>query len=152
MKQRNNILIENALISDADMIARIENECFSAPWSLKQIEEEIAKENVIFIKAVCDNTLIGYVSGQMILDEFYISNVAVTAPYRKMGVGNKLISELIDMLKNTDCVFATLEVRQSNKNAISLYEKFGFENLGIRKNFYSLPTENAYIYTLRFDN
>ena len=88
----------------------------------------------------------------MILDEFYISNVATDILYRNNGIATKLIDTLISELKNKNCVFATLEVRQSNKNAISLYEKFGFENLGIRKNFYSFPIENAYIYTLRFDN
>ncbi len=93
----------------------------------------------------------GYISGQLILDEFYINNVAVTEKYRNMGIASSLINELIIKLKNTVCALATLEVRESNLNARKLYEKFGFINLGIRKDFYSHPIENACIYTLYFN-
>ncbi len=152
MKQKNNVIIRDAEISFALKISEIEKECFSAPWSKKQIEDEIIKDNVIFITALIDNNVVGYVSGQMIIDEFYISNIAVTAEHRNSGIGKLLISSLIDKLKNSDCSFATLEVRQSNFAAISLYEKLGFKNLGIRKNFYTSPIENACIFTLFFKN
>lgn len=151
MMQKTDFYISLAQITDADAIAEIEKECFSSPWSKNQIEDEITRDNVIFLVAKTDNILCGYISGQLILDEFYISNVAVTDLFRGRGVASLLIGELICKLQKRDCCMATLEVRESNISARRLYEKFGFINLGIRKDFYSLPKENACIYTLYFD-
>lgn len=149
--QRINYEIIKAVPSDAFAVSLIERECFSAPWSENQIEDEITKSNAVFLVAKTDGFLCGYISGQLILDEFYINNVAVTERFRGMGIASSLIDNLISELKTTDCSLATLEVRESNLNARKVYEKFGFKNLGIRKNFYSHPTENACIYTLYFN-
>lgn len=151
MKQKIDIVITSAVTSDAGWIAEIEKECFSSPWSENQIREETKKDNVIFIIAKADNVGIGYISGQMILDEFYISNIAVNGNYRNNDIASAILSELINRLKSVNCVFATLEVRESNHVARKLYEKFGFKLLGLRKDFYSFPKENACIYTLYFD-
>lgn len=150
MKQSNKTMINYAKPEDAYSISLIENECFSSPWSIKQIEDEIKNENAVFLISKTDNILSGYISGKLILDEFYISNVAVDKNYRRQGIGFLLISELLNILSVANCTFATLEVRESNYTARALYEKLGFENLGIRKNFYSLPTEHACIYTFFF--
>lgn len=151
MKQKIDFRICNAELTDAYGISLIEKECFSAPWSENQIREEILKDNSVFLVTKIDNDLCGYISGQLIIDEFYINNVAVTEKYRNNGIASSLIEKLIDELQQTDCVLATLEVRESNINARKVYEKFGFINLGIRKDFYSHPRENACIYTLYFD-
>lgn len=151
MMQKINFNLSCACVSDAYEISLIEKECFSAPWSENQIVTEISKDNVIFLIAKTDNELCGYISGQLILDEFYINNVAVTQKYRCKGIASSLINELLRRLKQTDCALATLEVRESNINARRVYEKFGFINLGIRKDFYSHPKENACIYTLYFN-
>ncbi|MBR3767908.1 MAG: ribosomal protein S18-alanine N-acetyltransferase [Clostridia bacterium] len=148
---KNDFILTEAHLEDAENIAKIEKECFSSPWSKSQIEDEINKENAIFIVAKSDNMLCGYVSGQLILDEFYISNIAVTNAFRGRSIATNLIETLINNLKSKNCIFATLEVRESNSAARHVYEKAGFINLGIRKNFYSSPTENACIYTLYFN-
>ena len=129
MMQKTDMRIKNAEAQDADIIAEIEIECFSAPWSKIQVAEEIVKENVIFLVAKIDDVLCGYVSGQMILDEFYISNIAVTKDYRNRGVASLLLEKLICELQSRTCAFATLEVRESNFSARKLYEKFCFTNL-----------------------
>ncbi len=152
MKQKIDYIVTDAIDSDASYIAKLEKECFSAPWSLAQITEEISKNNVIFLVSKTENDFCGYISGQLILDEFYISNVAVFEEFRCQGIASSLITELINRLEKTDCSFATLEVRQSNINARKVYEKFGFMELGIRKDFYTAPKENACIYTLYFNN
>lgn len=151
MKQKINFIIDRACVSDATTVAYIEKECFSSPWSETQIKEEIKKENVIFLVAKTEECILGYVSGQMILDEFYISNIAVTEKYRGCGIASALLEKLIIKIKKQPCVFATLEVRFSNDAARKLYEKFGFINLGTRKDFYSYPKEDACIYTLYFN-
>ena len=148
MMQRISFTVEPAALSDAYGIAVIEKECFSAPWSENQIRDEISKENAVFLTAKSDGILCGYISGQLILDEFYINNVAVTEKYRNYGIASSLIKVLLEKLTKNECALATLEVRESNMNARKVYEKFGFMNLGIRKDFYSHPKENACIYTL----
>jgi len=148
MKQKIDFIIDRACTSDAAAVFYIEKECFSLPWSETQVEEEIKKENVIFLVAKGDDCILGYVSGQMILDEFYISNIAVTEKYRGFGIASALLEKLIIEIEKQPCAFATLEVRYSNDTARKLYEKFGFINLGTRKDFYSHPKEDACIYTL----
>ena len=114
-----------------DAVAAIEAECFSHPWSKKSLEESLEKENSLFLVAVEDEKVIGYVGMEVIVDEGYIFNVAVSADY------------------NSLC-FITLEVRESNSAAISLYSKFGFIKAGERKNYYSDPTEAAVLMTKYF--
>ena len=133
-----------------DAVAAIEAECFSHPWSKKSLEESLEKENSLFLVAVEDEKVIGYVGMEVIVDEGYIFNVAVSADYRRRGVGYALVRELVTYsMKNSLC-FITLEVRESNSSAISLYSKFGFIKAGERKNYYSDPTENAVIMTKYF--
>lgn len=145
-------IISRAESVDSTGIAEIEKKCFSVPWSRKQIEEEICRDNVIFLTAKTDSVVAGYISGQMILDEFYISNIAVDEKFRNRHIGSALIEELIKILSEGNCSFATLEVRESNDTARRLYEKYGFKLQGIRRDFYSAPKENACIYTLYFNN
>lgn len=151
MMQKIDFRICNASSDDAFAVSLIEQECFSCPWSENQIKEEINRQNAIFLVALLNSDLCGYISGQLILDEFYINNVAVTEKYRNNGIASALIEELTERLKLTECSFATLEVRESNYNARRVYEKHGFKLLGQRKSFYSHPTENACIYTLYFN-
>lgn len=150
MNQKINYTVTRSVPEDARGIADLELQCFSSPWSYAQVLEEINRDNVIFLSAKNEDEILGYISGQLIAGEFYISNVAVSPLYRKHGIGYKLIEALLEQLKNISCAFATLEVRASNYDARRLYEKFGFINLGVRKNFYSSPTEDANIYTLYF--
>ena len=133
-----------------DAVAAIEAECFSHPWSKKSLEESLEKENSLFLVAVEDEKVIGYVGMEVIVDEGYIFNVAVSADYRRRGVGYALVRELVTYsMKNSLC-FITLEVRESNSSAISLYSKFGFIKAGERKNYYSDPDEAAVLMTKYF--
>lgn len=130
-------------------IALLEKECFSQPWSENALSEELSNENSHFLVAVSDDVM-GYIGVQEICGEAYITNVAVFEKYRKSGVGRALLKAACDEAKSRKCEFITLEVRESNVPAISLYESEGFEKAGIRKNFYSSPTENGVIYTKYF--
>ena len=131
-------------------VAGIEKECFSVPWSENALKEELSNENAHFFTASLSKEIIGYIGLHIICDEGYIANVAVKKAHRRKGIGNKLVSKAIDICKEHDCSFITLEVRKSNRSAISLYEKLGFEVCGERKDFYSSPTENALIMTKYF--
>lgn len=130
-------------------IALLENECFSAPWSENALSQEINNENSHFLVAYSDIVL-GYIGVQEICGEAYITNIAVFDEYRKLGIGRKLLKTAADNAKSRDCEFITLEVRESNINAISLYESENFKIAGVRKNFYTDPIENGIIYTKYF--
>ena len=134
--------------NDEISIAKLEKECFSEPWSEKAILD--AKENnTVFFVAQENQNVIGYAGLQIILDEGYITNVAVTKEQRGKGVGKALMENLLKKADEKDLAFVTLEVRESNLAAISLYEKLGFKKEGERKNFYANPKENAHIMTKR---
>ncbi len=142
--------IDKMTAASLDAVAAIEAECFSHPWSKKSLEESLEKENSLFLVAYEDGKVIGYVGMEVIVDEGYIFNVAVSADYRRRGVGYALVRELVTYsMKNSLC-FITLEVRESNSAAISLYSKFGFIKAGERKNYYSDPTEAAVLMTKYF--
>ncbi len=130
-------------------IALLEKECFSLPWSENALSEELDNENSHFLVAYSDKVL-GYIGVQEICGEAYITNIAVFNEYRKLGIGRSLLKTAICNAESRNCEFITLEVRESNRSAISLYESEGFKTVGTRKNFYSDPIENGIIYTKYF--
>ena len=133
-----------------DDVYIIETECFSHPWSKQSLEEELNNETSLFLVAKEENEVIGYIGMSIVIDEGYIFNVAVRENYRNKGVATSLINELVTYGKKNNFSFITLEVRESNLPAISLYSKFGFIKAGGRKDYYSNPKENAILMTKYF--
>ncbi len=131
-------------------IAKLEKVCFSTPWSEQSILDAF-KTGTRFFVCEKDNKVLGYVGISAILDEGYITNIAVFPEYRNKGVASALLSHLEEFATKQSLAFISLEVRESNTNAISLYNKFGFAVEGKRKNFYTEPKEDALIMTKRFD-
>lgn len=127
-------------------LAEIEKACFHAPWSESMLREELGKG--IFLVAERDGQVVGYVGCQTVLDEGYITNVAVSPDARRQGIARALIAKLTDEARAAGLAFVTLEVRASNAPAIALYEGAGFGRVGVRKNFYTAPTEDAVLMTL----
>lgn len=133
---------------DVKEIADLEKTCFSEPWSEKSLRDELTNETARFYVLRDGETLLGYIGANNICNEVYITNVAVNENARGKGYGKRLVNHLLKQCELENALFVTLEVRESNENAIKLYEKCGFKKVGERKNFYSKPTENALIYTL----
>lgn len=131
-------------------VAKIEKECFSSPWSEKALSEELTNDVSHFFVCLDENKVVGYAGVHIMSGECYIDNIAVSASHRRQKIGSLLIEKLINTAKNKGGEFISLEVRQSNKPAICLYEKFGFVSVGVRKNFYDFPTEDAIIMTKTF--
>ena len=127
-------------------LAEIEKACFHAPWSESMLREELGKG--IFLVAERGGQAVGYVGCQTVLDEGYITNVAVSPDARRQGIARALIAKLTDEARAAGLAFVTLEVRASNAPAIALYEGAGFGRVGVRKNFYTAPTEDAVLMTL----
>lgn len=132
-------------------IANIEKTVFSTPWSEEAIFDSVKNGYYFFVAQDNQENTLGYVGISVVLDEGYIANVATHPLYRQMGVGMLLVRRLFSLARKKGLSFVTLEVRASNEKAISLYEKCGFKNEGIRKNFYSDPKEDAIIMTRRFN-
>ena len=142
--------IEKITSGHLDDVYIIETECFSHPWSKQSLEEEMNNETSLFLVAKEENEVIGYIGMSIVIDEGYIFNVAVRENYRNKGVATSLINELVTYGKKNNFSFITLEVRESNFPAISLYSKFGFIKAGERKDYYSNPKENAILMTKYF--
>ena len=132
-------------------VSEIEKECFSSPWSLVNLLSETENPTAVFLVAIENGEALGYIGANNILGEVFITNLAVKKAFRRNNIGSRLLSSLIEECKNQGADYITLEVRESNIPAISLYEKTGFRKVGVRKNFYSEPDENALLYTLDFD-
>ncbi|BFL40359.1 ribosomal protein S18-alanine N-acetyltransferase [Agathobaculum sp. NSJ-28] len=126
-------------------LAEIEKVCFHAPWSADMLREELGKG--LFLVAERDGVAVGYVGCQTVLDEGYITNVAVSPDCRRQGVGRALIGTLVSHAGAQGLAFVTLEARTSNMPAIALYENAGFQKVGVRKNFYTAPVEDALLMT-----
>ena len=141
--QRNNfmcdILIQRSTFQDIPAMVLIENECFSEPWSEKGFQSAFKDGISYFISAKANKILVGYAGMYNVLDEGYVYNLAVSEKFRGNKIGKKLIKNLLDYSKNKNLSFLSLEVRKSNRIAIDLYEKTGFEIIGTRKDFYNFP-------------
>lgn len=152
MKEEKIFLVRSAENFDINRIAELERICFgSQAWSEKAILDAKKNQTKFFV-AVKQNTVAGYVGINTVLDEGYITNIAVDPDFRRSGAASALL-ECLDVLSEKQKLsFISLEVRVSNAVAISLYLKRGYKNEGERKNFYDDPKENAYIMTKRYKN
>lgn len=142
-----NLAIEKMTVAHIEEIARLEKECFSSPWSEDGLKSELDNKFARFYVAFLDGQIAGYIGSHNVLGEVYITNVAVFPEFRRNGVGKALVEFLVDKMKSENAEFVTLEVRESNLNAISLYEKCGFEKVGKRKAFYEKPREDGVLMT-----
>lgn len=141
----NEIVIREMTVDDLDTVVEIEKECFSVPWSRQGFMDALQKTDAYYIVAVADDRVVGYCGAYGVCDEADINQVAVTGNYRRSGIGERMVGQLLDGLTQRGYLYTTLEVRKSNTAAIALYEKLGFVSEGIRKNFYEKPTEDAVI-------
>ena len=140
------LIIRQAEERDIKPMAEMDILCFSAPWSEESFEKEIRDNRLAFyIVAEIGGVMVGYAGLWCIVEEGHITNVAVHPDYRRKGVGEALVGVLLSHTIENGILSHTLEVRESNQAAISLYTKFGFEPAGVRKNYYADNNEDAII-------
>lgn len=131
-----------------DGILLMEQQCFSVPWTHEQLMAQLSDFMHIFLAAEDENgRAVGYAGLMYVLDEGYISNVAVSPDRRREGIADMLLTELYARAKAKKLSFLTLEVRESNIPAQSLYKKHGYTEVGRRKAYYSRPKEDAVLMT-----
>ena len=130
---------------DAFQVAELEKMCFSTPWSEKSIASELENDLALWLVAVENETVVGYVGSQTVCGETDMMNVAVHPNWRRKGIAEQLIHRLITELKKMESTCLSLEVRASNAPAIALYQKLDFRVAGRRPNYYRNPKEDALI-------
>lgn len=131
--------------SHVPQIAALEQICFSDPWSEASVRYECSNPISLWLVAVEDERVIGYVGSQSVPPEADIMNLAVAPEYRRQGIGRQLMQTLTEVLHTQGIESLFLEVRASNDPAIALYSEFGFVQVGRRKKYYVNPTEDALI-------
>lgn len=132
-------------ITHVPQVAELEKVCFSDPWSERSVASELQNELALWLVALDGDTVAGYIGSQSVLGEADMMNVAVAPAYRRQGIAEALILELIRRLKAQEVHSLTLEVRASNDPAKALYEKLGFSQVGRRPNYYAHPREDGLI-------
>lgn len=142
------IIIRKAAAEDVRRIAEIEKASIPQPWSEAAFAEALTQENAVTLVAETDGKIAGFITGVFLFDNADIYSVATDEKYRKKGIGAGLLQAFFGAVP-TEVEAVGLEVRESNSAAISLYEKCGFERVGLRRNFYEQPRENAVLYTKR---
>lgn len=140
------ITVKKAEQCHVPQIAEIEKKSIPQPWSEAAFTAALEDEKAVTLAAFCGDILCGFITGVYLLDTADIYSVAVSENYRKKGVGKLLLEEFFNQLPN-EVQAVNLEVRESNSPAIKLYEKTGFQSVGLRKNFYQEPRENAVLMT-----
>jgi ribosomal-protein-alanine N-acetyltransferase len=134
--------------TDVPGVLKIERMTFSTPWSETAFLKEIFNPYSITRVALLEGKVVGYICVNHLLDEGHILNLAVHPDLRRRGIATALGEKVLDELRKRGCKFLYLEVRVSNHDAIQFYERFGFRHVGFRKNYYTLPKENAVLMLL----
>ena len=142
------ITVREMRIDDIDRVCEIENESFSMPWPATGFFTYLIREDALFIVACDDDEVVGYCGLICVPDEGDITNVAVAKNRRGEGIGKLIVDEIIKRGRERGVYKIFLEVRVSNDSAVALYKKAGFAEVGIRKNYYEKPREDAILMTL----
>lgn len=131
---------------DIDQIVEIEKLSFATPWSKDAFYNEINKNQFATYVVLEDGEkIIGYCGAWIVIDEAHITNIAVLPEYRGKKLGESILSKIMEVAREMGAISMTLEVRVSNIVAQNLYRKLGFENGGIRKNYYTDNQEDALV-------
>lgn len=141
---------------DIERMHEIEKLSFSQPWTKESLEDSFKNSSVKYFKAVLYSAdgiegrdiLIGFIGVMFAFDEAEIINLAVDPEYRRNGAGRTLVLSALKWCAERKIRNVFLEVRRSNTSAIELYRTVGFDELGIRRGYYSFPTEDAIVMKL----
>jgi ribosomal-protein-alanine N-acetyltransferase len=147
---RNSMQITPMTPETASLVAALEADCFSTPWSLQSIRSELENEWARWLVALDGDRLMGYIGIQFGPDGGDIMTIATAPEYRCHGVGRALLAEAIRWLRQKDLEWLTLEVRPSNQPALALYRALSFREVGRRPGYYKKPPEDALLMTLFF--
>jgi len=128
-------------------VSNIEKLCFSDPWSLRSLRYEAMSADSHYLTAISSGKVVGYIGMRKVLDEGHITNLATAPTHRRQGIARVLVEALTAHAIAEKLAFLYLEVRAGNNAAISLYNLYGFKEVGRRAGYYSNPAEDAILMT-----
>jgi [ribosomal protein S18]-alanine N-acetyltransferase len=135
---------------DIDQVLEVEHASFSVPWSRDAFYNELTNNQfATYIVLEENDKIIGYCGVWIVVDEAHVTNIAILPDYRGKKLGQILMSKLIEVAIEKGAKSMTLEVRVTNDPALAVYRKFGFQDGGIRKNYYSDNQEDALVMWVR---
>ena len=146
------ITIRRMQEQDVSCVSEIEQNNFSQPWTESAFLKATEDDNYIYLVALDDEQIVGYAGCLTACGEGDITNIAVRADYRRMGIASELLKQICILASGKGITTIFLEVRQSNVSAQTLYDSIGFEAVGIRKRFYQKPEEDAVIMKYEIKN
>lgn len=138
-------------VSDTEQVEMIEKQIFSIPWSQKSFEDACQSNDNIYLVCEMNGQIAGYCGLWTVLGEGNITNMAVSGGFRRLGIAETLMKEMEKRGMSKNVVTYFLEVRKSNKAAVNLYKKMGYVQIGVRKNFYEKPVEDALVMSKTID-
>jgi [ribosomal protein S18]-alanine N-acetyltransferase len=138
--------VRRLALGDLNAIERIELRVYPTPWSRSMFAGELAKPASVSLGAFTEEgRLIGYLIVSRYVDAWHVMNIAVDLDHRRLGVASTLLDSLFELTAGDPRRGYTLEVRVSNRAAIALYERYGFESSGIRRGYYTDNREDALV-------
>lgn len=145
-KPQSGVFLSVMRLEDIQHVSRLERRCYTLPWSSSAYVTEVGNPSAHYVVAKDETgTLLGYAGMWVIMDELHVTTIAVDPAQRGRRIGERLLLNLIEESIPRGAERATLEVRERNVAAHSLYLKYGFEDVAVRKNYYSDNNENAII-------
>lgn len=142
----NEIVFREMTLSDIEQVYQIECRCFTQPWSVDSLIGELVRNDVAYyVVAELDGRIVGYAGCWIMYDEAHMTNIAVCEDIRRRGVASRIIIEMMREARRRGAGRMTLEVREHNSGAQTLYASLGFTKIGIRRKYYSDTGENAFI-------
>ena len=123
-------------LNDLENIKEILVSDFDDFWNYSILKDELSNANSYYLVAKLDNEILGFAGIKYVLNDADIMNIVVKKSKRKSGIGSLLLKNIIELCKKLNVSTLFLEVNEKNLPAISLYKKFGFEEVGFRKNYY----------------
>lgn len=150
LKKVNNIMdvqITKATLDNINQIDNIEKRLQHRILSYDLLFSTLNKDTYYYFVAVKNNTVVGYIAAELLVDHFDILGVAVVEEYRRQNIATLLLNKLYNVCSQLNIQDIFLEVRCNNSSAISFYEKSGFQKISTRKNYYKDTNEDAYIYS-----
>lgn len=126
--------------NDLASLVKIETLTQLAPWSEEVFKRCLEAGSAGWVVEL-DRQIVGFIMVLFQLDEVHILNLCIHPEYQHQGWGFQLLKHTLDDIKQAGGAFVYLEVRCSNKNAIALYKKLGFKQIGERKGYYTLPQQ-----------
>lgn len=139
--------IREMQVEDLTQVMELEESLFSVPWTKEGFFSFLMRDNTLFLVVEENGKILGYCGVLLVLDEGEITNVAVCRQRQREGIGQFLLSGLFLLLRERGIRGLHLEVRESNRTAIRLYERMGFQKDGLRRNYYTDPSEDAVLMT-----